>query len=603
MTDFVKAMLPRSEMPVEYTWNAESVYASRATWQTESEHIVADFARLAGYAGRLKEGAAILADVIELSSELARRVSTLALYAGFSSAVETTDQEAQSMDARSRGLFGQFLAANSFINPELLAIGKETVLSWIKAEPRINKMEHYVNDLFRLQAHVRSAEVEEVLGMVQEPFAAIETIASLLAGADMKFKDYQTVDGQSATLVQSNFEATKLNPDRTVRETAWNNYADEYLAHKNTLAANLAAAVKANVFMSRVRRYDSALEASLFTQNIPVQVYNNLLETFRRNLPTWHKYWAIRKRALKVDELQPYDIWAPLTDARPKVAYPDAIKFILEGMAPLGEEYVSIMRRGLTEQRWVDVYPNQGKRQGAFSYGIQGTHPFIFQSYTDEIESMSTLAHELGHSMHSYYTNHAQPFMYTGYTMFAAETASNFNQAMVRAHLLQTQTDRDFQIGLIEEAMSNFHRYLFIMPTLARFELEFHTRVEKGHTPGADELITLMSDLFAEGYGGNMHIDHERTGITWATFPHLFSPFYVFNYATGIAAANALAKQILEQGESAAAPYREFLKTGGSMYPVDELKLAGADMMTPDPVDKAFQILAGMVDRLDELTR
>jgi oligoendopeptidase F len=385
--------------------------------------------------------------------------------------------------------------------------------------------------------------------------------------------------------------------------TAWNNYADEYLAHKNTLAANLAASVKGNVFMARARRYDSALEAALFADNVPVQVYNNLLEAFKRNLPTWHKYWAVRKRALGVDELHPYDIWAPFSEDRPLVPFSDSVQMICEGMEPLGKEYGEIMRRGLEVERWVDLYPNQGKRQGAFSYGVKGTHPFIFHSYTDDFDSMSTLAHELGHSMHSYYTNKTQPMSYSGYTMFAAETASNFNQAMVRSYLLETKTDRDFQLAILEEAFSNFHRYLFIMPTLARFELEFHTRVEKGVTPTADDLIALMSDLFEEGYGGQMHIDRERVGITWAQFPHLYSRFYVFNYATGISAANALAKHVRENGEGAAQKYLQFLKAGSSLYPVDALKLAGADMMTTEPVDRAFAILGEMVDRLDRLTQ
>jgi oligoendopeptidase F len=513
------------------------------------------------------------------------------------------DQQSQAMEGRARAIYGQYAGASAFINPELIAIGHEKLLGWLKQEPRIAHLEHYLDDLFRLQAHVRSAEVEEVLGLAQEPLGAIETISGMLTDADMQFKDYTTADGEAVKLVQSNMEATKQFRDRTARATAWNNYADGYLEHKNALAANLAASVKSDVFLARVRRYGTALEASLYENNVPVLVYNNLLEAFRRNLPTWHKYWAVRKRALGVAELNPYDIWAPFSDTRPTVPYHDAIRMICEGMQPLGKDYVETMRRGLEVERWVDVYPNQGKRQGAFSYGVKGTYPFVFQSYTDDFESMSTLAHELGHSMHSYYTNKTQPMAYANYTMFAAETASNFNQAMVRAHLLATETDRDFQLGVLEEAFSNFHRYLFIMPTLARFELEFHTRVEKGITPSADDLIALMADLFEEGYGGQMHLDRERIGITWAQFPHLYARFYVFNYATGISAANALARHVRENGEAAAEKYLAFLKAGSSLYPVDALKLAGADMMTPEPVDRAFAILGEMVDRLDQLTR
>jgi len=260
------------------------------------------------------------------------------------------------------------------------------------------------------------------------------------------------------------------------------------------------------------------------------------------------------------------------------------------------------MRRGLTEQRWVDVYPNQGKRMGAYSHGVHGTHPYILMSYNDDIFSMSTLAHELGHSMHSYLTWQSQPLVYADYSLFVAEVASNFNQAMVRAHLLDTNHDRDFQIAVIEEAMANFYRYFFIMPTLARFELEIHQRIERGEALTADSMIALMADLFQEGYGDEVQVDRARVGSTWCQFStHLYSNFYVYQYATGIAAANALAADILAGKPGAAENYLAFLKAGGSLYPLDALKLAGVDMATPAPVERAFGVLASYVDRLETL--
>jgi oligoendopeptidase F len=271
-------------------------------------------------------------------------------------------------------------------------------------------------------------------------------------------------------------------------------------------------------------------------------------------------------------------------------------------MQPLGDDYVSVLRRGATDQRWVDIYPNQRKASGAYSDGFVGTHPFILMSYTDDIHSMSTLAHELGHSMHSYLTWKNQPMVYAFYGMFAAEVASNFNQAMVRAHLMRTNPDRDFQISVIEEAMSNFHRYFFIMPALARLELEIHQRVERGLGLSADYLSGLMADLFSEGYGDEVEIDADRIGITWAEFSgHMYMNFYVYQYATGISAANALARGVLDGGDEAAARYISFLSSGGSLYPMDALKLAGVDMASPEPVEKTFGVLAEMVDRLADL--
>ncbi len=269
--------------------------------------------------------------------------------------------------------------------------------------------------------------------------------------------------------------------------------------------------------------------------------------------------------------------------------------------SPLGPEYAATVRRGCLEERWVDVYPNEGKTQGAFSWGTPDTHPFILTSFDNNVFALSTLAHELGHSMHSYLTWQTQPYVYSDYSLFVAEVASNFHQALVRAHLLETNTDPTFQINVIEEAMSNFHRYFLIMPTLARFELEMHEKVERGEGLTADSMIARMAELFGEAYGDEMHVDQERVGIVWATFGHLYSDYYVYQYATGISGAHALANRVLCEGEVAAEAYLSFLKTGSALYPLDALKLAGVDLTSPAPVEEAFTVLAGLVDRLEEL--
>jgi oligoendopeptidase F len=330
-------------------------------------------------------------------------------------------------------------------------------------------------------------------------------------------------------------------------------------------------------------------------------VFDNLIETYRQNLPTWHRYWRIRRQALGYDKLHIYDIKAPLTSQPPHVPFERAVEWITAGMRPLGAEYVEVLRRGALQQRWVDICPNQGKRLGAFSSGAQGTYPFILMSYTDDIFSMSTLAHELGHSLHSYYSWQSQPPIYADYSLFVAEVASNFNQAMVRAHLLGSDTDPDFQIAVIEEAMANFHRYFFVMPTLARFELEIHQRVERGEALTAGDLIALMADLFREGYGDEVEMDVERVGITWGQFAtHLYSNFYVYQYATGISGAHALAEGVLTGRPSAAENYLAFLKVGGSLDPLDALRQAGVDLSTPAPVEQTFTVLARLVDQLEQ---
>jgi oligoendopeptidase F len=351
------------------------------------------------------------------------------------------------------------------------------------------------------------------------------------------------------------------------------------------------------------RKYKSALEAALTSNHIPVEVFHNLIQTYKKNLPIWHRYWRMRRRALGYDKLYVYDTRAPLTQKNFPISFKQTVEWICEGMKPLGDEYVQTLRKGVLEQRWVDYAVNKGKRMGAFSSGSPGTHPFILMSYNDDIFSLSTLAHELGHSLHSYYTWKTQPFIYARYSLFVAEVASNFNQAMVRDYLLKTQKDPDFQITVIEEAMANFHRYFFIMPTLARFELEIHERVERGEALSAQTLIDLMAELFAEGYGDEVVIDRERVGITWAQFAtHLYANFYVYQYATGISGAHALAEGVLSGKPGAAQKYIEFLKAGGSLFPLDALKLAGVDLSSPEPVNQTFALMARYVEQLEHLT-
>jgi oligoendopeptidase F len=483
-----------------------------------------------------------------------------------------------------------------------LAIGFATLRRWLSAEPRLASYAHYIERLERRQAYVRSTEVEEVLRHVSESFNTASATHGVLANADLRFAPASDDNGETYEITQGTINALITHPNRAVRRSAWESYADAHLALKNTMANCLAAGVKQNVFIARARRYESALEAALQPNFIPLEVFHNLIATFRKHLPTWHRYWRIRRQALGYDQLYVYDCKAPLTTQPPKISYAQAIDWICAGMQPLGAEYVDVMKRGLTEQRWVDVFPNQGKRAGAFSMGAPGTHPFIMMSYNDDLFSMSTLAHELGHSMHSHYSFNTQPIIYARYGLFLAEVASNFNQALVRAHLLNTSNNRDFQIAIIEEAMANFHRYFFIMPTLARFELEIHERVERGQALTAPSLNTLMADLFAEGYGDEVVMDREREGITWAEFStHMYANFYVYQYATGISAAHALANRILGGAPDAVERYLGFIKAGGSQYPLDILQHAGVDMTTPEPVEQTFGVLASLVDRLEEL--
>jgi len=591
----------RPEIPAQYKWNAESVFASDEAWDAEAKSVLAMLPEVQAFQGHLVEGPGKVADAMDAFDALIRRVGKVYVYANMAHEVDTTDPHGTRMYSQVLGLQGQALGAAAFIDPELIAIGEPTLRQWLAQEPRLAAYGHYIDNVFRQQAHVRSAEVEELLGLLSDPFLATATTASQLTDADFTFPNARTSDGRDLPVAQANFDEILAGPDREARRTAWEGYQDTYLAHKNALAANLATAVKQNIFNMRARRFSSTLEMSLFNNNIPTAVFTNLIETFRKNLPTWRRYWQVRRKALGVDTLHPYDVWAPLVSDKPRVEYAQAVDWIGAGLAPLGEDYVRVLRRGCLEDRWVDVYPNQGKFSGAFSSGWPGTHPFIVMSYDNTLFSLSTLAHELGHSMHSYLAWQRHPAVYSQYSLFVAEVASNFHQAMTRAHLLKANPGRDFQISLIEEAMSNFHRYFFIMPTLARFELEIHQRVERGQGLTADDLNSLMADLWAEGYGSEMQLDRQRDGITWATFGHLYSDYYVYQYATGISAAHTLSHRILNGAPNAAQDYVRFLSAGGSVYPLEALKLAGVDMTSPNVVEDTFAVLGSMVDRLETL--
>jgi oligoendopeptidase F len=593
---------PRNKIKQKFTWNAESVFKSPQAWEKEIEQISEDIANIKPYQGRLSESPEVLLNALEEAYDLVSRIQVASMYAGFSYAVDTTNQEAAGMQSRAQSLYGQVLSAVSFLQPEILAIGKDKLEEWMSQNQKLAVYRQSFDDLFRKQAHVRSAEVEELLGLVSDPLQGPYTSTSMLTNADFKFKPVKAGVGKTLDLTQGTMSNLMHNPDRKVRRAAYENYMDRYVEHKNTLATNLTHSIKANVFYMRARKHESSLAASLFDLNIPTDVFYNLIDTFKKNLPVWHRYFALRRKALGLKKLAYYDMWAPITKKKVKVPFDKAVDLIGKSLAPMGKEYVDTLRKGVLKERWVDVYPNQGKMEGAFSWGAQGTHPFINMSYTDEVTSMSTLAHELGHSMHSYLTWKNQPFIYSGYSLFVAEVASNFHQAMMRGHLLKTVKDKNFQLALIEEAVGgNFFRYFFQMPTLARFELETHQRIERGESLTADSMIDLMADLFAEGFGPDFDMDRGRVGMTWSTFGHLFADYYVYAYATGISAAHSLAGGILRGEPNAVENYLGFLKSGSSDYSLNVLKSAGVDMTSPKAVEDTFAVMEGYIDRLEQL--
>lgn len=585
-------LLPRSQVPAEEQWNLADIFPDDAAWEAALTAADAEIPTVAAYAGRLAESSSVLLDALNLRETLAVKVFRVSVYASLKRAGDVGDQNAAALSSRAGGLGARFFAAVAFFEPELLASNLPEI-----PEP----YHHYFDKLNLRKAHVLSSDVEKVLAAAMEVMVTPSQAAGALTNADMMFGD---VNGEK--VAQGTIGELTNSTDRETRKRAWESYADGYLGVKNTLAATLSGSMKRTVFLAKTRGYGSALEASLFPNAIPTEVFHNLLSVFVKNLPTWHKYFGILKRGLGVDTLNVYDcpaygVPAPIGEFESNLPYAKGVELICDGMAPLGEDYVNPMRRGLLDERWVDRTPNIGKGSGAFSSGVPGTHPYINMNYRDTIFSVSTLAHEIGHSMHSYLTWQNQPPIYARYSMFAAETASNFDQALVRSHLLGSSDDPAWQKAVIEEALSNLHRYLFVMPTLARFEFDCHSRLERGEALTAQTFSSKMLELFREGYGPDVEIDGDRVGITWAQFGHLYTPFYVFQYATGISAAAALTDAVVTEGQPAADRYLQFLKAGDSLFPLDALKLAGVDMTSPAPVERAYAMLGELVDRLDAL--
>jgi oligoendopeptidase F len=595
----------RTEVDKRFTWHGESVFPDEAGWEQAVETIIERLPDLAEFKGHLGDSSDALADWFDASERLHRLMGKVMVYSTMAYSVDTGNEAAFARTDRARSVAAQLGAATSFALPEMIAIGLPQLREWVAGSPRLGHLGHYFDRLEKLQKRIRSAEVEEVLTQASDPLATALSVHAVMANTDLRFAPAVGVDGAEHEVAQGTIGALLTSGDRELRRTAFENYADAHLAMQHSMAGSVAGGVKRDIFYARARGFPSSLAAALEPNHIPPEVYHNVIRTFRENVGTWHRYWRIRRKALGLDVLKPYDTRAQLGQSTLKVTYEQAVDWISEGVKPLGEEYVHKLRHGALEDRWVDVYPNKGKRMGAFSTGVADTFPFIFMSYNDDIYSMSTLAHELGHSMHSYYARKTQPFIYSNYGLFQAEVASNMHQALVRRHLLATQTDPAIQLAVIEEAMANFYRYFFIMPSLARLELDMHEYVERGGAITADYLNNLMADLIMEVYGSEVEIsgrDRDRIGSTWAQFhTHLYSNFYVYQYATGIAGADHLVERIADGDPAAAQSYIAFLKSGGSMYPLEGLRMAGVDMTSPEPVTAAFATLARMVSRLEDL--
>jgi oligoendopeptidase F len=589
----------RAEVDPRFTWNLASLYPTEQDFLTDLAAMPAAIEELTGYRGRLGTSSAVLGDFFTHYWDTAVHMNRLGNYASLPVTVDQGDQGARERAGGHQALAARFDAATAFVAPELLDIGKARLDEMIASDPRLAHLGRFVEQLEKRRAHVRSGEVEGLLSAVKDPLSALEKAYNSLTNGEIPFADV-THGGERHEVARSTYPKLRMADDRDLRRKAYESYTDGFLAFDDTLTELYVGRVKQSVYLARARGYPSTVEEQLAPREVPRSVLESVVDTFTANLGVWHRYWEARRAILGVEKLGEHDVFARLNTDEFDVPYQQAIEWIVEGMAPLGAEYVEPLRRGLLNDRWVDVYPNKGKRDGAFCSRAYGFQPQVMMSYQGDLESMSTLAHELGHAMHGVLLDEAQPLVYANYSMVMAETASNFNQALVRSHLLDTLTRPQERLAVLEEAFYNFHRYFFIMPTLVRFELAIHQAVERGEGLTSTKLNDIMRELFQEGYGSAITAD-ERTGVTWAQFGHLYVPFYTFQYAAGIAAAAALADDVHRVVDGAVERYLTFLRVGSARPPVDALKDAGIDLTTSAPIEKAFGVLEGYVSELEAI--
>ena len=589
----------RSELPAADTWDLTSIYEDDDAWAAAYESVADRVDDLREYEGRVTESPATLLEFLELRESILREVSMVSSYASLRGAEDTRNQEYQAMQAKAESLSSSARSATSFLEPELQALDRDEVDAFVDAEPGLEAYDHYFDDVLRAKPHTRSAEVEELLADLGEVAGAASDVYGMLSNADLTFPTVDRPDGGSVEITQGNFTKLQKHPDRRFRRTVYENYYDEWAEIRNAVGTSLKNSVKKDVKYARARNYDTAREAALDGPNVPVEVYDTLLDAVHDNLDVLHRHADLKREALGVDELRMWDLYAPTTgNDAPEIPYDRAAEYVTEAVAPLGDAYQQRVREGL-DSRWVDVYENRGKRSGAFSAGTYDTQPFVLLNYQDDISSMFTLAHELGHSLHSELAKDAQPWQYADYTIFVAEVASTVNETLLTHHLLETVDDEALRRHVLDEYLERFRSTLYRQTMFADFELRIHEIAEADGALTPDRFDEEYRELKAEFYGPAVLDD--RIASEWMRIPHFYYNYYVYQYATGISAAAAIVERILDEGESAAADYRDALALGGSEYPLSVLETAGVDMTSSEPIESALGVYDEYLGRMAEL--
>ncbi len=596
----VTTVQTRNDVPADYKWNLEAVYAEDTLWENDLEAITPLLESTVEFKGRLGESAPVLVEALQARDRLFESMERIYAYARMRRDEDTTNSHYQALEDRARAQWTRVSEALSFFSPELLQVGEEKVKGFINEHEPLQIYRQQFDELFREKEHMLSEAEEALLAGAGEIAAGPGLIFEMMTDADMKYGTITNEDGEEVVLTQGNYVRYIRSKDRSVRKNAFYTFHKAFAQNRNTLASCYSTQVKSDIFYSRARKYGSSLEAALFGINIPVAVYDGLISAVHENLPLLHRYMELRRRLLDVDKLHMYDLHVPLIpEADNKIPFGEATEIVTKAFTPMGDKYLSGVKEGFSS-RWTDVYETPNKSSGAYSWGVYGVHPFMLLNYQDTLYDVFTLAHEMGHSMHTYYSYENQPYIYHNYTLFVAEVASTLNEELLSHHLLNSTDDRSVKLAVINHSLEQVRTTLYRQTMFAEFEKIAHERAEAGEALTAELLSSIHYDLNRKYHGESVEVEQEIE-IEWARISHFYRSFYVYQYATGISAAVALSQKILSEGQPAVDRYLNFLSGGGSDYSINLLKNAGVDVTTPKPVNQALQQFGRNLDELERL--
>ena len=600
MAEMTKEIPKRSEVPEELTWDLETIFKTDDLWEEEFEALKADIPKIKEFQNTLGDSATQLANMFKMQDELSERMGKLFTYAHMRNDQDTTNDFYQALNQKAESLLTLFSSTMSFIVPEILSMDETTIDKFLKENEDLQLYKKVLDDISRQRAHILSEKEEALLSEASEPLDAASNTFGMLSNADIRFPEIKDDEGEKTELTQGRYINFMESKNREVRKGAFQAMHDTIGSYINTFASTLTGNVKKDNFMAKVRDYDSARQAALDGNKIPESVYDNLVEAINDKLPLLHRYADLRKKVLGVDELHMYDLYTPLVkEVDMTFTFEEAKDIVLKSLAPLGQDYVDIVKEGF-ENRWIDVVENKGKRSGAYSSGTYGTNPFILMNWQGNLNDLYTLVHELGHSLHSYHTTKHQPFRYGNYSIFVAEVASTCNEALLSEYLLNNLESDQERLFVLNHFLEGFRGTVFRQTMFAEFEHDIHVRAQNGEPLTADKYTEIYYDLNKKYFGNNMVID-KPIGYEWARIPHFYMTYYVYQYATGYAAATSLANQILTEKGPAVERYKNYLKAGSSDYPIEVLKKAGVDMTKKQPIEEALNVFEEKLDEFEKL--